>query len=384
MIYYLTHLSILFFVLRAFSGEALFIYLGTILGIIVFALQVVKYNKIPTNAAFLLIFLIAPSLISLFKNNMDGLLFYPQLIACIGVAWAIHTNGINKFLILLIFYLGSLYYLFNVALLGVYRGDVFANSSNYVSVNFINLFILLSLAYKDKNFYSILIPASMCFVVSIFAQGFGGILSSFILLSGVMLYPFSKINYLRYILIIVLLLLFLIFYFNIEQILNYILINYYDIIMYFGGNDSIVKLNYLLNNISDLSKLSRIEIWLIYINSLDLNSILFGSNMNIEIYFEKNQSTVTNLHNSYLLLHQRIGLFSIIFIILLLYSLIMSLKNNFLHFVFLVTLLTRGFTDTIFFAGSSFDFVILYLILFSYKLNSSESLKPLNKNSVNN
>ena len=95
-----------------------------------------------------------------------------------------------------------------------------------------------------------------------------------------------------------------------------------------------------------------------YISSLDTMRLFFGINLSERFY------GFGNYHNSFVLLHARIGFYMFIITLMFSYSLIKAYKVNYLLASCLLVLLFRSLTDTSILAGSPFDFVLFFLIFF--------------------
>ena len=102
----------------------------------------------------------------------------------------------------------------------------------------------------------------------------------------------------------------------------------------------------------------RYNIWEEYISSLDTMRLFFGINLSERFY------GFVNYHNSFVLLHARIGFYMFIITLMFSYSLIKAYKVNYLLASCLLVLLFRSLTDTSILAGSPFDFVLFFLIFF--------------------
>ncbi len=72
----------------------------------------------------------------------------------------------------------------------------------------------------------------------------------------------------------------------------------------------------------------------------------------------------------------RSGLWFLLFFVLVAYSLLINYFQNKLLFTCFLVLIIRAFFDTTIFAGSSFDFIFIYLMLFSiYNGSNKKYLK---------
>jgi len=136
--------AIVFYIYRLISGQVFYLYLGILLGFCIFAGQVLQRYKLPI--LFLLALIIAAiSYIFTLTNNgiSQGMIFLPHFLACSGIAWRIHTHGINHYFCLGIFYGSILYCLTYYLAFNLQPHELFDNSRNHVSVYFINVTSLL-------------------------------------------------------------------------------------------------------------------------------------------------------------------------------------------------------------------------------------------------
>ena len=357
----LNHFTILLFVLKAVTGYTFIIYLASIFGIVIFISQLIRIRQIEYDVLILIIFSFIGYIFSI-VISFDGFLFFPQFIACIGIAWVIHTHGLNKYIFTILFY-GLSVYFFILVFLGIPTYEAFAYSNNYISVNFINCCILLYIARTQDSTIK-LMPAIICFLISILGLGFGGILSSALLL--ILLFSFKlNLSFFGKFLLIVLFFFTIHILFNFSLYLSFIIEEFRSLLLYFNGNDLIVKLENIINFSYDYG--SRTVIWSDYLSKLNFMSFIFGSNLNSTFSIAKDALSVGNIHSSFLLMHQRLGFISLIFFIYILVGLVKNFKISYLSFIFLLVILLRGFTDTTFFAASNYDFILIYLFLYAFK-----------------
>lgn len=140
-------------------------------------------------------------------------------------------------------------------------------------------------------------------------------------------------------------------------------------------HEVIDKLTDLSGSASDLTQLSRLEIWLDYVSSAD--ALLGGSYL--QPYGDK-----FNLHNSYLLAHAKFGINAILFLLLMLCSFVRMLQQEDLSIIFplfFVCFALRGATDTLFFSGSSYTF-LLFAFVFKAFFEVSDEWRIENKNFI--
>ena len=345
----INHVAILFFILRSITGEVIFLYVGLIIGLVVFSFQFFTYRTNLNILIYITLFLLG-SFISLISDFDNYLLFLPHGISCLGVAWRIHTHGINnKFVTTLLFLIFSYFILMLYILNGA--DDIFANSRNHVSVMFINLTVIyiISRSLIGKSYNSI--PAYFSLYASYIGIGLTGIISSAILvLMKILDFINQKISYFAYFLLIAIL---IFFYFFFEQSLDLI-----EYILTFNQNaDSDYSIKF--TDLKSYSENPRFNIWNEYLSNLNFYKIIFG--VSVSDCFAQ----ICNLHSSYFLLHARTGIIAFLFILFFITTLIQLAKNNVKLAICFLAILIRGIGDTTFMAGSSFDFVIAYLLVFA-------------------
>lgn len=352
-------ISISCFFAKAITGNDIFLYIGFFSGILLFIYQLLSRNSISLFAVIFFLIVIFTSVFSLLNNGFKyGLLFIPSIIAASGIGWRISTNGINYRYCWLLFYGSLMYFLVHVLLLDQYAGSVFAYSRNHISIYFINATCLLFIAsYQSKQEIK-LTPVIATLFVSILSVGFGGILSSALFLYMILYYKFfNKLkNYKSLFFLVMGFSLFILIMF-LNSFLIYIIENF-DL-----SNDMISKLQSPFN----FSEGVRFHIFNEYIEKLNFQRIIFGTNMGETFY---NQS---NLHSAFLMLHSRSGILFFLLIILFSYSLLMLYKHNFVFATCFFVILFRGLTDTSFLVGSPFDFIFIFFLLYAiypiYRVN---------------
>jgi len=292
-------------------------------------------------------------------NNFfsDGVLFLFFFFGSLGVAWHIALKGINHSFCWWLFYISALYFLIMVFFLGYSTNDIFAYSRNHVSVYFINATSLLYIASYQLKKTIELSPAVATFAISILCEGLAGIIAAGILLYLIMSFKFFRdYKHFKMIVFSFLLAFILLILSNLELIIT-LFIQSLGI-----EGDLAVKLSLFVTD-SSLTGNVRYEVWADYISKLDLLRFFSG------VQLSETFNDFSNLHSSYFILHARIGIFSFFFIGFLIYSLIQLLTRNFLFGACLMAILIRGLTDTTFLAGSSFDYILMFFLIYSSTSN---------------
>ncbi len=270
------YLSIVFYLLRAISGDVLYIYLGIITGILVFINQITK-NEIKKSFLIFLGFIFLAFANSFMNNGFSaGLLFIPLCLSSLGIAMKIFNDGISTRFCKYLFYFAAIYYFIAIFILDFTRWDVLAYSRNYISVFFLNLAVLFYIS-KNKNLKNIdILPAIITFLISFHALGLGGIISASIFLFLVIYFQYFS----NTLIVDSLLLLFVIIFFinfsflDIFIYLNQVFQSYYDLLYPYLGGDLFFKFNQIVNS-DFIYNNPRTEIIENYSNNLNLFSIIF-------------------------------------------------------------------------------------------------------------
>jgi hypothetical protein len=102
--------------------------------------------------------------------------------------------------------------------------------------------------------------------------------------------------------------------------------------------------------------------WMNYFQGLDAQGFIFGVPSKYELIDGK--IFRYNYHNSFLALHAKIGIFSLPFLICLIWSAFVLLKHNKLFLVLLASASMRWFVDEGMFF-ESFDFIFYFFIFYA-------------------
>jgi hypothetical protein len=350
---YLNHISITLYFLKAITGSDIYLILASSIGMVLFLFQLNELKSFKIEKIVFYLFLaVALSFVHTLINNglTAGKLFVPLFLANIALARSIVKYGISFNFSQILFYGVSLYFVIAI-LIGYSVDDIFANSRNHVSILFINSAAIFYIANYQKNNKRYFLPVILVVVFSVISQGIAGILCSLGFLFLVYYYYyFQGVNYFLFKLILSSGLLFLLALIFDRNVLNFFI---WSSLL---GDDLIYKLSSF--EFSTLQ--ARQEIWGDYFNKLNWQRVFLGVNLK-EKFFD-----YSNLHSSYLLMHARGGWAALIFIFIFALSLLRMYQFNFILFSCYLVILIRGITDTSFLSGSSFDFILLTLIIISY------------------
>jgi len=351
---FILHLAILLLALRAIQGGVHFLLAGSFLGCVLLLIGALKKERTTITSFFVMFIFIVSYVFTLLNNAFsNGVLFLFLMFGAYGISWELCKRSLSLDFASFLFYASSATYLFLYFVLGYSEGEILNHSRNHVSVYFINLTILLFVALNDKNIVSpakYIVPASITVFISIVAVGISGILSSVLLFTVIFLATLKKIRT------------------SIAILLIFVSALFLSLIFYYSGSiGDILSLDRELLGKLRVEKFTsdpRIDIWAEYILSLDW--IRFITGVPLSEVFSNHQ----NLHSSYFLLHERIGVFSFAVFVIFLISLVKIYKLNKFLFAGLLSILVRGLSDTTFLSASPFDFLLFYLVLFYPYKNS--------------
>lgn len=360
------YLSILLFLGRATFFPYLSVFISAcILGLLIFIFQIAHY-KLSVYLAIFLACSLFITILLLVNNGLDsGLTFLPHTLAAIGMAWRIHTHGINPRFVKICFYLLIFNFFIFVLILNYNPEDIYMNSRNHISAMFINLITLLYISYRINNIHITIFPFILILAASLISIGAAGIFVSLGIFFSYLLFRYTSILTKKLFLTFIVFIgfIFLLIYLW-PYLTNYISNNY--------SFQSDINIKYNREFLSIITSNPRMEIYQEYINYLDIKYFLFGLPLDIEF------KGFANLHSSLLVLHSKAGIMIIPIILLIFNSIYRLFKVDFLLFIFIISIILRSLTDTILFSGYHYEYVFMYLVFFAgkekndFKANSIE------------
>jgi len=122
---------------------------------------------------------------------------------------------------------------------------------------------------------------------------------------------------------------------------------------------------------------TRYEIIDIYFSKISLKEIFFGKPFEDLYWFVRKGDrmiTSNNLHNSYLLLHAKIGILIIPIFLIILLTLLKLIKNDFIILFLFLSVLARAFSDTVVFAHGYFDWSVFLIFIYAFDRNHLNKL----------
>ena len=222
-------------------------------------------------------------------------------------------------------------------------------SRNYISVIMLFSSSIVTLIIWEQKREIVIMPVLLTFIVSLFAIGRSGIISSFILFLG-LLFPYIKS-----------------FLMNNNRHLRSFIFLFGVAIVVFSVGFIMYPLVYseLLNEFESkgFESSARVDLIVEYINNIDFINFLFGYNFYDNTLF---QYFGLNTHNSFLKLHHYAGFIAFIFLYYIIKAGFILLKKNYVPLLILCVLLLRSFTD-IYLFFSIYDTLIIYILFLSFK-----------------
>lgn len=271
-----------------------------------------------------------------------------------GVAILMLAFPINYFQGTIVFYITAYTYA-NLLFSGDFIRDLMVSSENYISVMLILSACLYYIGLYNSKRNMLLfdvIPPIVCFILSILANGRGGIISSalfFFLLLGVYIKNLKRSNLILYKFSI--LIMSFLFIFVLWKGLNII--------------DAFLSLGKLR---SDGLNTSRFYMWSSYFSKVTDSIIYFFNGAPLNDIPSIHQFE-NNTHNSFLQLHAFNGLFMFFAFFFLLYRSLHSYINNgnYVLFIISVIVIVRGMTDKFIFGQYGMPIMMCIVFLpFAY------------------
>jgi hypothetical protein len=218
--------------------------------------------------------------------------------------------------------------------------------STLMLVACISLYIILSLEKK----YIDLKPALITLVISIWGIGRSGIVSSFVLLLGILFVRLrDKPKYIYY--VIYCFIIACVFYIFFSLVMDYdMLANAID---------------HYLTRKTESGPSERLNMWTNYFYNIDIFRLLFGVNI-VEDPWPEGEIFEYNIHNSFINLHLQTGFMGLFTIALIIFAFFKFYRTNQVFLILLLTIVLRSSTDLLIFFGP-FDFVPFFFIFYFIK-----------------
>jgi hypothetical protein len=298
-----------------------------------------------SNIFFALVFLFSITISALFANNVISYVAFSILNLYLANWMA--KDGIDRKCTWMLFIIISLVIFIRIAVTSSVD-LVFNNTSRNSISSFSILTSVLIYSTYDKEDYLSILPAIVTMLLSLVGLGRGGVISSSILLIGIIIINMkNKKNLKLRILFIALIAL---------AIFVYLLYKYYDYFL------SATIMRFGSQKITDNERVDIIAQYL-FLTMGNFKNLMFGLSPKA---IPAVQYLNGNFHNSFLALHSSFGLVGFLIVVLsLIKSFLMNIKyKNFRLLLLLTVVCVRISTDYLSFVGY-YDVLIYYLILLS-------------------
>ena len=363
--------AILFYYLKGFYGQVGGVYFDNIVllcsilfGSVMFAIEV-KSFIVPKIARIYAIIMLIGWWFILFNNYLSqGFAFFPIIISSIGIAiWIYRTSKSNKRLHLFLssFLIYSIIiYVFTIFYLKLNIIDYTNASRNHISVALLFISSYYCIIRRLNNISINLFTPIFVLLISVISVGTSGIISSLIFIFG---FLFSK-NKQAFILVALVVFSYIVFP-RFIGLLNEIDSNLISKFAYerIGGGDI------------------RYDIIDLYFSNITFKELIFGKPFDNLFWFVrigKKAVFSDNLHNSYLLLHAKIGILIIPFFTIILIALLKLFKKDFLILFLFIAILARAFTDTVAFSHGYYEWSIFLMIIYAFDKKQTNSFTMKN------
>ncbi|MGO1468958.1 MAG: hypothetical protein ACTHW2_02925 [Tissierella sp.] len=342
------------------------IWIKRIIAIFGYFMLFIDKKKIKTNLwtlTYLIIMLLSGLIMVIINGNGEFIQIINAVITFGGISILLLNFKLNIKYMWILFIFQILYYFINM-IFKIPPDDLFLHQSrNYISIYVIQFLTLLYIAYQDNYKKVGIFPALICFILSVWGLGRGGILISLILLIGMIsLYLFeyikgkkkskrilTKKNIIIFIMVAIIVSILIVATGVFELIFG----RFYD--MGLESARTIIWGDYLQKTFSSFSNL------------------LFGFNLEYNRLFTRYDF---NLHNSFLSMHAHYGLiFFLLNIFLLSKTFIFYFKTKeYQMLILMIAFFLRAGTDYMFSVHLG-DIFLIYFALYSFTIKSNKLFK---------
>ena len=283
-----------------------------------------------------------------------------------GLAFVLLNNKYRHFATILIMAMGI-----GTVLLKIFQGISFnmillANSRNYISALLLTVMLFYYVSCHDKTKYFLVTPAIISFLISIYATGRGGIISTGFLAGALLIIKIREIENK-----------------SLRRLVIFILIVVAIVtLVYLTGIGETKFQDFLQKNFSRFylkgaGDTARSDIWNAFLenNKRSIVSFIFSSDTTLA-------RSDGNLHNSFLQSYASFGLMGFMIVVIMTFrSLIIGIKErDVLLTILFTTLIIRAFTDRIFFQG--YNEIFLYYFMFYWDIHRFERKTVSNRISI--
>lgn len=356
--------GLIFLLLFYFMNESLLIWISIPFGLSLFVFFFLKNAFCIRKKFFIFLAIltyVSSMLVNLGSMSFEGILFLPHFLSSVGFAMFLFSGFIRPKFIDLLFFGLAFYVLVTFLSIG-HMESAFVGSQNRVNTLFLFLFTFKFLVEYIRHGQVAMTATAFAQIITmtLFAALSGhvmGLLCSILLL---VVFVACLENQLRKPILLsalaatafgFMLYLFLDFFGTFNSKLFSDLFNFFN-----AFAEIIAEANFI-----HIKENLRIDIWVSFLTQLDIFGMIFGMPLNIRLFHDE------TFHNSFLLLSCRGGVFGMAlsaFIVVACFKLF--LRSPLLGSMFGI-LITRALTDTIFFAGSTFDFVVVAFVFLAFR-----------------
>ncbi|MCX5984443.1 MAG: hypothetical protein NTY89_22190 [Nostocales cyanobacterium LacPavin_0920_SED1_MAG_38_18] len=329
-------------------------YFPIIIGLLFFIIETIFFNRRYEFVYQVTGILLLGFILSKLENNTPVLLASVNLLSQTGVALFLLRRPLAGFILPFTYLLFGFvvafftYYFYN----RIDPNEIFLYASRNTVSWLLIVYSAIIYIVSDKARSKIpVLPAIMTVIFSVVSYGRSGIISSFILLIGILLLTFyeNRKNAKFYFFITFIGILFMFFLINRTDIGNTI----YDISRYFNRLET--------RGLSDRD--GREYIWSNYIIQMNMTRFLFGTDPRYDLSIINFK---LNYHNSFINLHAYSGMAGIIFVFLMLWAMVKLFNRNKLLWLILITFILRSFTDNVLFVTQQYDFIVYYITIYAF------------------
>ncbi|MDB0016107.1 hypothetical protein N9E28_00975 [Alphaproteobacteria bacterium] len=339
--------------LRMITGFPEFFYLATIIAMPLGVLIFMNLMNIKIKVGVLIFAGVSALMLYLSNGPMPALANTMYVIANVACGYSVISHRVERAYAKWLFYVLVSIFFIEWLFTEPDYGVLFSGSKNQIFVLLFAVFSIWILNATNKKLcdmssfnYLCFYPACCLAIISIFMCSYSSILVSFSLLAGLSLLSIGKFRSFNAVLSVSIVWLVIIFFYGLDYNLNWE--HHYKV-------SNLIKMIFGFEGFHHQTP--RAGILKDYLTS---NSFFVGSNYNQE-YFG-----LSNLHNSYLLFHSKYGFFVFLLFGVFLISFFRGFKNGFKGIIlscFLLSWIVRGFFDTVFFSGSSVDYILYALVI---------------------
>tara|TARA_R110002072_G_scaffold1598_8_gene13703 strand:- start:29103 stop:30218 length:1116 start_codon:yes stop_codon:yes gene_type:complete len=360
----LATLSLLVFRHIADYGAYDVLLFGILLGLILLLEVLLTTKRLGSAQLWLfLVSIVAIYFVSLLKNGLGvGTLFLPLALACLGIALQLNRDPQFYKAIWLMMVVVFAYHAVSILYFDMNPDDVVYGSKNHISTFYLSMTAAGYALLARKSRRLPLAPAVLCLVGCLLGQGSAGSVAGLVLFSGALYaillsrFPMQRFTLLLIAVPVVVL------------VLSIGLVDYSNALQSYLWNQGYsLEIMKRLDLPRILGEDVRFEIWVSYIDRLDTRGLLLGFPFGAEFGFHE------NLHSSYLLLHQRGGVFSLLIFGFLIFILFELWKHSLVVFFCFLALIVRAAGDTVFYGVGVFDWVLILCAVSVINPSVSES-----------